>query len=184
MDPIVIDQIVIDQTVMAWILSVLVLIVTAVILLRWVKHRKRPMDSTDATTFRLMTAEEVAKSAGTATGGLSRAHAFEILSGNLPRGGDLVTGVTTTPLGSISDWHYHPNWATIAYVLQGNIRVEFGPGGKQAVEAKPGDFLFVPPGGGDNIHREQNIGDGEQILIVFRVGIGPVANTVDGPVPA
>jgi uncharacterized RmlC-like cupin family protein len=181
-----ITQIFTNSVVLTWILIILMLAVTGIILFLWISNKKttQPTSSINASetnTFRLMTAEEVSASAGAATGGLSRSHAFEFLSKHLPSQGDLVTGVTKTPIGSVSDWHFHPNWATIAYVLQGNIRVEFGEKGESAVEAGPGDFLFVPSGSGNNIHREKNIGEGEQILIVFRVGTGIVATAVDSP---
>ncbi len=178
------DQLTIEQIVILCLLDILIITWITTVLFRRLRSKKNNMGSTEGTTFRLMTANDVAGSAGASTGGLSRAHAFEFLSKYLPHGGDLVSGVTKTPPESISDWHFHPNWATIAYVLQGTIRVEFGPSGKAAVEGNPGDFLFVPPGAGNNIHRELNIGEGEQILIVFRVGKGAVANTVKGPAPS
>ena len=40
--------------------------------------------------------------------------------------------------------HNHGEAETAAYVLRGHIRVYFGEGFKEYVEAGPGDFIFVP----------------------------------------
>jgi uncharacterized RmlC-like cupin family protein len=41
--------------------------------------------------------------------------------------------------------HHHGEAETAAYVLSGRVRVYYGEGFKEYVEAGPGDFLFVPP---------------------------------------
>ena len=41
--------------------------------------------------------------------------------------------------------HHHAEAETAAYVLKGHVRVHYGDGFEQYVEAGPGDFLFVPP---------------------------------------
>ena len=79
---------------------------------------------------------------------------------------------------SASGWHHHGDYETTIYVVEGSLRLEFGPGGSRSVEAGPGDFLFVPPGA---IHRESNPSDQEARAVVVRAGSGvPVVN-VDGP---
>ena len=40
--------------------------------------------------------------------------------------------------------HHHGEAETAAYVLSGHIRVFFGEGFREFVEAGPGDFIFVP----------------------------------------
>lgn len=40
--------------------------------------------------------------------------------------------------------HNHGEAETAAYVLKGHIRVYYGEGFKEYVEAGPGDFIFVP----------------------------------------
>ena len=49
-----------------------------------------------------------------------------------------------------------------------------------AVEAGPGDFLYVPKGA---IHRETNPGDTESQIVVVRAGQGPPVINVDAPSP-
>ena len=59
--------------------------------------------------------------------------------------------------------------------------MEFGPGGAEAVQAGPGEFLYVAPGA---IHREANPTGEEAAAVVVRAGTGDVVVNVDGPEPA
>jgi uncharacterized RmlC-like cupin family protein len=61
------------------------------------------------------------------------------------------------------------------------MRLEFGPGGGEVVEAGPGDFVHVPAGA---IHRESNPDDGPSTAVIARTGEGPPTVNVDGPAPA
>ena len=90
----------------------------------------------------------------------------------------LWAGVARTPAGAGSQWHHHGSYESAIYVLSGIHRMEFGHGGKEVVEAGPGDFLYVAPGA---IHREVNVGDGEALSVVVRAGSGEVVFNVDGP---
>ena len=56
--------------------------------------------------------------------------------------------------------------------------MESGPGGESLVEARPGDFLYVPE---EAIHRESNPGEDESQIVVVRVGHGPTVINVDAP---
>ncbi len=67
-------------------------------------------------------------------------------------------GITSDTVGSSKIWlglvtaapnekgppHHHGEAETAAYVLSGRVRVYFGEGFEEYVEAGPGDFLFVP----------------------------------------
>jgi uncharacterized RmlC-like cupin family protein len=77
-------------------------------------------------------------------------------------------------------WHHHADYDTSIYVVDGRLRMEFGPGGSEVVEAGPGDFLHVPKGA---IHRERNPANEESHIIVVRAGRGPAVINVDGPAP-
>jgi uncharacterized RmlC-like cupin family protein len=92
----------------------------------------------------------------------------------------LWSGVVFTAPGSASGWHHHGEHETSIYVEAGRLRMEFGPGGGQVIEATAGDFLHVPKGA---IHREINDGTSESRLIVTRAGDGPPTINVDGPAP-
>ena len=45
----------------------------------------------------------------------------------------LWAGIARTKPGNISGWHHHGDWETIAYVLTGACRLEFGSGGQGVV---------------------------------------------------
>jgi uncharacterized RmlC-like cupin family protein len=84
-------------------------------------------------------------------------------------------GTVRTPAGSVSGWHHHGEYDTYIYWQAGRARMEFGAGGGESCEAHAGDVVFVPRGA---IHREANIGEGENVALLVRVGNGePVFNT-------
>jgi uncharacterized RmlC-like cupin family protein len=90
----------------------------------------------------------------------------------------LWAGIARTKSGNISGWHHHGDWETIAYVLTGACRLEFGLDGQQMVQGEPGDYIYIPKG---EIHRESNPTEIEQSLVIVRFGGGPVVIPVDGP---
>jgi uncharacterized RmlC-like cupin family protein len=87
-------------------------------------------------------------------------------------------GVVLTEAGMASGWHHHGDFESTIYVLSGVLRMEFGPGGAEAVEAGPGDFLHVAPRA---VHRESNPSEEEARIIVVRSGSGEPVFNVDGP---
>ena len=87
-------------------------------------------------------------------------------------------GVARTEPSKVSGWHHHGKFDTFFYCISGRVRVEHGSGGREAVEAGPGDFGRIPR---EVVHRESNPADEESVAVVFRVGNGvPVVN-VEGP---
>jgi len=90
------------------------------------------------------------------------------------------SGLVHTDPHMVSGWHHHGEHETTIYVATGALRMEFGPGGRETLEAHPGDFLHVPRGA---IHREANPGDGVATLVVVRAGSGAPTVNVDGPEP-
>ena len=89
-------------------------------------------------------------------------------------------GVVRTAPGTFSGWHHHNEHDTYAYVMSGRIRMEFGPGGNDALEAESGDWLHIPK---ETVHREGNPGAEDAMLALVRVGTGEVVVNVDGPEP-
>ncbi len=87
-------------------------------------------------------------------------------------------GLARTEAGMVSGWHHHGGYESTLYVLTGALRMEFGPGGAQVLEAGPGDFLYVVPGA---VHRESNPSDEESRIVVVRSGSGEPVINVDGP---
>jgi uncharacterized RmlC-like cupin family protein len=82
---------------------------------------------------------------------------------------------------TMSGWHHHGDMVTLAYVLTGRIRFEFGPGGARRVEAAAGDYVLVPA---RTIHREGNTTDTPGELVLVRIGEGEPVFAVGGPARA
>jgi uncharacterized RmlC-like cupin family protein len=87
-------------------------------------------------------------------------------------------GVARTDAGMVSGWHHHGEYESTIYVLEGALRMEFGPGGSEVLDAGPGDFLYVAP---HAIHREGNPTEEEAHIVVVRSGSGEPVFNVDGP---
>jgi uncharacterized RmlC-like cupin family protein len=121
------------------------------------------------TSVRLMRAED--RKRGTVqTPGMSREEAFS--------DGAIWSGYVHTAGGTTSAWHHHDDYDTVVYVVAGALRMESGAGGKEIVDAKPGDFVFIPK---HTIHRESNPSAQEAGLVVVRVGTGTPVVNVEGP---
>ncbi len=106
----------------------------------------------------------------TQTSGMAREEAFSDSA--------LWSGYARTAAGMTSGWHHHGDYDTVIYVTSGAMRMESGAGGKETVDAKPGDFVFVPK---HTIHRESNPSKEEAGLVLVRVGSGAPVINVDGP---
>jgi uncharacterized RmlC-like cupin family protein len=89
----------------------------------------------------------------------------------------LWAGTVETDAGMESGWHHHGDHHSVIYMIDGRMRIDFGPEGRESVEAGPGDFVSVPP---RVIHREATPGD-EVTAVVIRAGGGEVVVNVDGP---
>jgi uncharacterized RmlC-like cupin family protein len=89
-------------------------------------------------------------------------------------------GLVRTEPRMASGWHHHADYESAIYVVSGRFHLEFGPGGLDAVDAGPGDFIHVPRAA---IHRESNPLDTEATLIVVRAGRGDPVVNVEGPQP-
>jgi uncharacterized RmlC-like cupin family protein len=82
---------------------------------------------------------------------------------------------------TMSGWHHHGDHTTLGYIVSGTARLEFGPGGTEAVTVSAGDFFVVPPA---TIHREGNPTDQPGEAVIVRYGAGPPVFPADGPEPA
>jgi uncharacterized RmlC-like cupin family protein len=90
----------------------------------------------------------------------------------------LWSGFVRTEPGVASGWHHHGEHDTSVYVIEGTVRVEFGPDGAQSVDAGPGDFVHIPK---HLVHREVNAGSTPSQEVVTRSGTGPLTVNVDRP---
>lgn len=87
-------------------------------------------------------------------------------------------GFVRTGPGMVSGWHHHGDFESVIFVTTGALVMEFGPGGRERLEARPGDFVYVAPGA---IHRESNPTAEEAHIVVVRSGSGMPVFNVDGP---
>jgi uncharacterized RmlC-like cupin family protein len=95
--------------------------------------------------------------------------------------GELWVGLVRAAPQRPSGWHHHGRYDTYLYVTRGQVSFDFGPGGREHVEAGPGDFVHVPKG---VVHREVNPAPEEGVVILVRVGTGPEVVNLEGPDPA
>jgi len=58
----------------------------------------------------------------------------------------LSMNVATIPPGGVAYAHIHVGFEVMLYILEGNVRHEFGPSLEHALENGPGDFIFIEPG--------------------------------------
>ena len=75
----------------------------------------------------------------------------------------LSMNVATIPPGGVARAHIHVDFDVMLYILQGNVRHEFGPGCKKVVENTAGDFIFIEPG---LPHEVFNMSDTEPVVAV------------------
>ena len=64
---------------------------------------------------------------------------------------DRWVGWVQTDAGMAGGWHHHGERDSYIFVLRGTMTIEYGPGGRERVIARPGDFVFNP---GGMVHRE------------------------------
>jgi uncharacterized RmlC-like cupin family protein len=110
------------------------------------------------------------RKSGPSTPGMDRQQAFAT--------DDTWAGFVRTETGMVSGWHHHGEYETAIYVLTGSLKMEFGPGGSNTVEASPDDFILVPKG---VVHRESNPSAERADIIVVRAGRGESTINVEGP---
>lgn len=118
---------------------------------------------------------EVVRKTGLAEGrsspGIFREKAFE--------GDGILVSRSTVGGGVVSAWHHHGERHLYGFIISGNMRLEFGPRGREAVELSPGDYFSIPAG---LIHRDVNLSKERKVLITnILVGGGPVVVDVKGP---
>jgi uncharacterized RmlC-like cupin family protein len=110
------------------------------------------------------------RTAGPATAGMVREEAVATPG--------MWAGTARTEPGMVSGWHHHGDYESAIYVVSGALVMESGPGGRDVVEAGPGDYVYVPAGA---VHRESNPTAEEAEIVVVRAGSGEPVFNVDGP---
>jgi uncharacterized RmlC-like cupin family protein len=89
----------------------------------------------------------------------------------------LSMNVATIPPGGVAYAHIHVGFEVMLYILQGRVRHEYGPGCRQTVENRAGDFIFIEPG---VPHEVFNASDTEPVVaVVARSDASEWENIVD-----
>lgn len=89
-------------------------------------------------------------------------------------------GWVRTEAGLAGGWHHHGDRDSYVYVLSGAVSIDYGPGGRERVNATAGDLIFNPA---HMVHRETTAPGAAAEFFVVRVGPGPQNVNVDGPEP-
>ncbi len=105
------------------------------------------------------------------TAGITRHVAFQ--------GKDLLVVRSRVEPGIVSGWHHHGDYQQYGYMVSGVARLEYGPGGRDAIVVRPGDFWHMPA---HTIHRDvsPSATEGQEAVMVFS-GTGPMVVNVEGP---
>ena len=97
------------------------------------------------------------------TSGMAR---WEAVSGKTVGAQRLWMGQTHVAAGAKSGNHHHGETETAIYVVSGTPAFVFARDGEEIrLEAKPGDYIFVPPYAP---HREETPGTDEAIVVIAR----------------
>ena len=74
---------------------------------------------------------------------------------------ELSINIATIPPGGVAGAHIHVDFEVMLYILEGNVRHEYGEGCKEIVENTAGDFIFIEPG---VPHEVFNMSDTEPVV--------------------
>jgi uncharacterized RmlC-like cupin family protein len=97
------------------------------------------------------------------TSGMTRR---EAISGKTVGSDKIWMGQTHVAGGAKSGDHHHGESETAIYVVSGTPAFVFADGDREVrLEAKPGDYIFVPP---YVPHREENPGGEEAVVVIAR----------------
>lgn len=73
----------------------------------------------------------------------------------------LSINIATIPPGGVAYAHIHVDFEVMLYILEGQVRHEYGDGCKQSVDNQAGDFIFIEPG---VPHEVFNISDTQPVV--------------------
>lgn len=71
---------------------------------------------------------------------------FVGISGNTAGTQGISMNLVIIPPGAAAEPHFHRDYETAIYILEGRVETRYGLGLRQSVINETGDFLFIPPG--------------------------------------
>ncbi len=91
----------------------------------------------------------------------------------------LSMNVATVPPGAVAFAHIHLDFEVMLFILEGNVRHEYGENLEQSMDNSAGDFIFIQPG---VPHEVINLSDTEPVIaVVARSDATEWENIVDYP---
>ena len=91
----------------------------------------------------------------------------------------LSMNVATIPPGGVAYAHIHVDFEVMLYILEGNVRHEYGASLEHKVDNSAGDFIYIEPG---IPHEVCNLSDTEPVVaVVTRSDASEWENIVDFP---
>lgn len=75
----------------------------------------------------------------------------------------LSMNVATIPPGGVAYAHIHVDFEVMLYILQGEVRHEYGDELKKTLDNRAGDFIYIEPG---VPHEVFNLSDSEPVIAV------------------
>ncbi len=75
----------------------------------------------------------------------------------------LSMNLVVIPPGAAARPHYHRDYESAIYLIQGRVETRYGPGLKNSVEHQAGDFIFIPP---DVPHQPRNLSHKEPAVAI------------------
>jgi uncharacterized RmlC-like cupin family protein len=88
---------------------------------------------------------------------------FVGISGATAGATGLSMSLVVIPPGGKAEPHLHQGYETAIYVLQGEVDTRYGPGLRQSLLARAGDFLFIGP---DVPHQPVNMSQTEPAMAI------------------
>ncbi|MGI9114065.1 MAG: cupin [Chthoniobacterales bacterium] len=73
----------------------------------------------------------------------------------------LSANIATIPPGGVAYAHIHVDFEVILYIIEGEVRHEFGHALKQMIQNRAGDFIYIKPG---VPHEVFNMSDTEPVV--------------------
>ena len=91
----------------------------------------------------------------------------------------LSMNVATIPPGGVAYAHIHVDFEVMLYILEGQVRHEYGAGLAHRVDNGPGDFIYIEPG---VPHEVCNLSDTDPVVaVVARSDASEWEHIVDYP---
>ncbi|HSM81722.1 MAG TPA: cupin domain-containing protein [Nodosilinea sp.] len=112
----------------------------------------------DAAAFTPADAEIITVRPQHDTATLQKLPYFVGISGATAGSRGISMNLVIIPAGASAEPHFHKDYETAIYILQGRVQTAYGDGLTKTIVNEAGDFLYIPPG---VPHQPTNLSDTE-----------------------